>query len=201
MWNLQNLHAVTYANPVATSVVTSVIPVLVSQTSGVTARPLFNNKAVRLSGTPLFLSVSGQHQDLKGRFSAIPHPKQRTEMSQDFNHFTTTSTGSGSSAYACSFNNNTNSFNNVSNHFTVPDDRLGVLAWLSPLEPGMRHQNLEASRVDKVGDWFLQTEQFQGWWGGSSQGESHNGTIFCYGNPGAGKTYILVGDTVQKEEM
>ena len=111
-------------------------------------------------------------------------------MSQDPNLFVTTSGGTGSSAYAGSFNNNTNSFNNVLNHFTVSEDRSEVLAWLSPLEPRVRHQNLGASRVDKVGDWLLQTEQFQRWWSGDGQGEPENATMFCYGSPGAGKTYI-----------
>ena len=107
-------------------------------------------------------------------------------MSQIFNFFTTTLGGAGS------FNNNNNSFNttNVSNHFTAPADRSEILGWLSPLEPRVRHQNLEASRVDKVGGWLLQTEQFQSWWNGGRQGESQSATIFCYGNPGAGKTYI-----------
>jgi len=113
-------------------------------------------------------------------------------MSQNFNLSSTTSGGSSSTG-AGSFSNNSNSFNtttNVLNHFTVPEDRSEILAWLSPLEPRVRHQNLEASRVDKVGDWLLQTEQFQGWCDGNNQGESRNATMFCYGNPGAGKTYI-----------
>ena len=115
-------------------------------------------------------------------------------MSQNLNLSTTISIGSGTSTNAGSFSNNTNSFNNttnnVSNHFTVHENRSEILAWLSPLEPRVRHQNLEAGRVDKVGDWLLQTEQFQSWWGENNQGESQNATIFCYGNPGAGKTYI-----------
>ena len=96
-------------------------------------------------------------------------------MSQDLNLFVTTSGGTGSSAYAGSFNNNTNcgnntnSFNNttnnVSNHFTGHEDRSEMLAWLSPLEPRVRHKNIEAGRVDKVGGWLLETEQFQRWWG------------------------------------
>jgi len=155
--------------------------------------------------SPTFSFVSSQHQSPKGRSPTIPHPKKlgtemslphskkrRTEMSQDLNLFTTASRSSGSSAYAGSFSNNTNSFNNTTNvnYFAVPGDRSEILAWLSPLEPRARHRNLEASRVDKVGDWLLQTEQFQSWSGGNSQGESQNATMFCYGNPGAGKTYI-----------
>jgi len=144
-------------------------------------------------GTPPLFPVFSKRRDPSSIFSTIPHPKQRrTDMSQNFNLFTTTSRGSGSSTGASLFNNNSNSFNttNVSNHFTAPEDRSGILAWRSPLEPRVRHQNLEAGRVDKVGDWLLQTQQFRSWWDGSTQDESPNATIFCYGNPGAGKTYI-----------
>jgi len=103
-------------------------------------------------------------------------------MSQDLNFFTTTSRNSSSSNYTNSLNagrsfNNTNYFNNsttnnVSNHFTVTEDRSEMLAWLSPLEPRLQHQNLEASRVDKVGDWLLQTEQFRSWLDRNSQGDN-----------------------------
>ena len=139
--------------------------------------------------------MSQPHPKKRGIEMSQPHPKRRrTETSLDLSLFTTTSGDSGSSAYADSFNNNTNSlnnsFNNVSNHFTVHEDRSEILAWFSVLEPRVRHQNIEASRVDKVGDWLLETEQFQRWWGGDGQGEPENATMFCYGSPGAGKTYI-----------
>ncbi|RPA88874.1 hypothetical protein L873DRAFT_1598093, partial [Choiromyces venosus 120613-1] len=87
---------------------------------------------------------------------------------------------------------------NVANYFTTPHNRAEILAWLSPLEPNVRHQNLEASRVATVGSWLLGTEEFQNWCKGDSQNEFDNATIFCYGSPGAGKTYIssLVVDTL-----
>jgi len=170
------------ANPVVTSVIS------VSQTSGVTTR-------LPDCHEPPFSLVYCEHRNLNGRPSIITHPKnRRAEMSQDHNLFVTTSKDSSSPARASSFNNNTNSFNNtinnVSNHFIVPEDRLEILAWLSPLEPRIRHQNLEAGRVDKVGDWLLQTEQFRNWSGGNSRDEPQNAAMLCHGNPGAGKTYI-----------
>ena len=91
-----------------------------------------------------------------------------------------------------SFNNN-NSFNNISNNIIVADDRPEILAWLSPLEPRIRHQDLRTQRVDNVGDWLLQTEQFRSWCescNGTRQVEPTNPTLLCYGGPGAGKTYI-----------
>ena len=136
--------------------------------------------------------MSQPNSKKRGTEMSPPHPKKRrTEMSQDLNLFTTFG-GSGSSTCVDSFNNNTNCFNNttnVSNNFIVHEDRSEILAWLSPLEPRVRHKNIEAGRVDKVGGWLLDTEQFRRW-GGDSLGESRNATIFCYGNPGAGKTYI-----------
>ena len=94
------------------------------------------------------------------------------------------------------FLGNTNCFNvintNVSN-ITVADDRSDILTWLSPLEPHLRHYDIQTRRVDNVGDWLLRTEQFRSWHGGGGggcQGESQKATLFCSGNPGVGKTYI-----------
>ena len=90
--------------------------------------------------------------------------------------------------------NNINSFNpvtvNVSNNFTATDDRSNILAWLSPLEPRLRHQDIQAGRVDDVGEWLLQTKEFRSWCTGGEGGESSNAVLFCYGNPGVGKSYI-----------
>ena len=88
-----------------------------------------------------------------------------------------------------SFSNNINSLNTV-NHFTIADDRSNILAWLSPLEPRLRHQDIQDSRVESIGEWLLQTEEFKSWCTGSGEGESDNAVLFCYGDPGAGKTYI-----------
>ena len=94
-----------------------------------------------------------------------------------------------------SFSNNTNSLNNytavsVSNNFTFADDLPNILAWLSPLDPRLRHQDIGDRRVENVGEWLLQTEEFSSWRGGSERGESDNAVLFCYGDPGAGKTFI-----------
>ena len=90
------------------------------------------------------------------------------------------------------FSNNTNAFNttNVSNTFTVADDRSNLLAWLSPLDPKLRHQDIRDRRVESVGEWLLQTEEFRGWCEVSGEGEFDNPVLFCYGDPGVGKTFI-----------
>ena len=88
-----------------------------------------------------------------------------------------------------SFNTtNSHNVNNVSNYY-VADQRSKILAWLSPLEPHIRHQDVRNSRVADVGDWLLGTDEFKSWRDGSGE-DVNNATLFCYGSPGAGKTYI-----------
>jgi len=86
--------------------------------------------------------------------------------------------------------NNTNAFNNVWNNCTIADDRSQLLAWLSPLEPRLRHRDLQERRVENVGEWLMQTEEFRSWHDRSVGGEGDNAVLFCYGDPGAGKTFI-----------
>ena len=90
--------------------------------------------------------------------------------------------------------NNTNSFNvqNVQNIYVVADDRSSLLTWLSPLEPKLRHRDVQERRVDNVGEWLFQTEEFRSWhgWSGEGEGEGDKAVVFCYGGPGVGKTFI-----------
>ena len=88
-----------------------------------------------------------------------------------------------------SFNIN-QSFNNVWNNCTVADEDSGILAWLSPLEPQIRHHDIRTRRVDEVGDWLLQTEEYRNWFCGIGGGKSDDSALFCYGGQGVGKTYI-----------
>ena len=87
------------------------------------------------------------------------------------------------------FSNNYNSFNTNIN-FNVIDDQPNILTWLSPLDPRLRHQDIRDRRVENVGEWLLQTEEFRSWYAGSGGGKSDNSILFCYGDPGVGKTYI-----------
>ena len=86
--------------------------------------------------------------------------------------------------------NNTHSFNNVWNNCTIADDRSQLLVWLSPLEPKLRHRDIQERRVDSVGEWLLQTAEFRTWhdWRGESEGDK--AVLFGYGGPGVGKTFI-----------
>ena len=90
-------------------------------------------------------------------------------------------------------NDNINCFNttnNVLNNCTVVDEKSEILAWLSPLEPQIRHHDIQTRRVNEVGDWLIQTEEYRNWFGGTHVGNSGGSALFCYGGPGVGKTYI-----------
>ena len=84
---------------------------------------------------------------------------------------------------------NKNSFN-VTNSYntTYADEDAQILEWLSPLEPRLRHQDVRTRRLDGLGDWFLQTDDFVNWCDGKDG--SSMATLFCSGAPGAGKTYL-----------
>ena len=89
--------------------------------------------------------------------------------------------------------NNSNSFNtaiSVLTNYTIADDRSQILTWLSPLEPRLQHQDIQNRRVENVGEWLLQTEEFRNWYASNEESEDDNAVLFCYGNPGVGKTYI-----------
>ena len=97
------------------------------------------------------------------------------------------------------YSHNTNSFNythlsndlvlNV-NNVGATDERSEILAWLSPLEPRIRHQDLRTRRADNIGEWLLQTNEFQRWCNDTKQDGSEHATLFCYGDPAVGKTYF-----------
>jgi len=91
-------------------------------------------------------------------------------------------------AHTNSFNT-INSYNRVWNNCTITDGGAQFLTWLSPLEPSLRHQGIQERRVENVGEWLLQTEEYKSWYAGSGR-ESDNAILFCYGDPGVGKTYI-----------
>ena len=85
--------------------------------------------------------------------------------------------------------NNTITLNNNSITLKNTDDEDSqIKQWLSPLEPRHRHQSVQTNRVDGVGSWLLERNEFREWSG--SQELTNQAVLFCYGHPGVGKTYI-----------
>jgi len=105
-------------------------------------------------------------------------------------------------SHTCADNNTTNNahdssstiFANVSNsdsgtiNVGINEESLQIQAWLSPLEPHKRHQDVRNRRLAGVGDWVLNRNEFESW--RKSRNGSVNPTLRCYGNQGVGKTYI-----------
>jgi len=68
-----------------------------------------------------------------------------------------------------------------------------ILEWLSSLElqgnqQEERHQDVLHTRVDGIGDWVLETDEFLKW--RDCEDGSEDRTLFCCGGPGVGKTYL-----------
>ena len=82
----------------------------------------------------------------------------------------------------------TDSYNNVWNNCAISDEKRHVLEWLSPMVPRERHQAVRDGRVDGIGNWLLGTNEFEKWH--TSEDEVVNPVLFCYGDPGVGKTYL-----------
>ena len=89
-----------------------------------------------------------------------------------------------------SFDNTDSADNSVFSFSSAHEEAVEILTWLSPLEPKTRHYGIIEHRVVSVGDWLLETEEFQNWLDDSRGGEPSNPALFCYGAPGVGKTHI-----------
>ena len=93
--------------------------------------------------------------------------------------------------------NITNSYNNSitlnNKAITVnksDDEDNQIKQWLSPLEPRHRHHTVQADRVKGVGGWLLERNEFREWSGTGGRGAPKDAVLFCYGDPGVGKTHI-----------
>ena len=89
---------------------------------------------------------------------------------------------------------NVNSFNALTNYNSIvinagsDAERQQILQWLSPLEPQQRHEGVRTDRLDSVGNWVLETDEFRKW--RDMEDGCVEQVLFCYGNPGVGKTYL-----------
>ena len=134
--------------------------------------------------TPLFSALrSSIHILLHSSIFTTSLPHSISNNMNPSTHLQPTNTGTG---HKNSFNVN-NSYNTNYNT-TYVDENPQVSEWLSPMEPRLRHQDVRTRRLDGVGDWFLQKDEFIDWRDG--QDGSTMSTLFCSGAPGAGKTYL-----------
>ena len=85
------------------------------------------------------------------------------------------------------YGNVTNSYHNITVNETDEEDNQ-IKQLLSPLKPWYRHKSVQANRVNGVGSWLLERNEFREWSG--SQVVLKQAVLFCYGDPGVGKTHI-----------
>ena len=84
--------------------------------------------------------------------------------------------------------NETSSHNKIINMSQViADENPEIMQWLSPLG-SKRHQDVCTDRLDGVGNWLLETNEFREWRG--NEGGADKAVLFCCGGPGVGKTYL-----------
>lgn len=62
--------------------------------------------------------------------------------------------------------------------------------WLSPIVPSARHFENQKQRAEQTGRWLLEDVVFHAW----LSLDAPQRTLFCYGDPGAGKTIISYAD-------
>ena len=95
-------------------------------------------------------------------------------------------------AYSAKFGDGSVNSGNITDSFNTTiyksegDEQ--IIRWLSPLEPGNRHDDVRTNRFAGVGNWLLETSEFREWRGG--EGGADKAVLFCSGNPGVGKTYL-----------
>ena len=78
--------------------------------------------------------------------------------------------------------------NSVNVNKIIADESPEIMQWLSPIDPRRRHQDVRADRVNGVGNWFLETNEFREW--RSNESGADKAVLFCCGDPGVGKTYL-----------
>jgi len=136
--------------------------------------------------------------------SAFPSENRGSGLNSDPFRYSLSHTRADNNATNNFHGNSNTNFANVSNSYNhtinvgMSEESSRIQAWLSPLEPGRRHQDVRNRRFDGVGEWVLQSDEFVSWH------ESHDGSgghaLRCYGGQGVGKTYIWYKTTFHKPQ-
>ena len=93
---------------------------------------------------------------------------------------------------------NVNWFNALTNYNNIfyinagPDtERRRIIQWVSSLEPQERHEGVQTDRLDSVGNWVLETNEFKKWC--CAEDDWVELVLFCYGKSGGGENVSQVG--------
>ena len=124
----------------------------------------------------------------------LPAKRRKLTLSNDPHQYGISNTRNGHNMVSSIHGDSNTNVGSVSNSYNTTinvgvDEESGrIQAWLSPLEPDIRHRDVSNCRLDGVGDWVLQRNEFELWRG--SQDGSGDPTLLCYGGQGVGKTFI-----------
>ena len=141
-----------------------------------------------LSLYPAFLPLPAPKSIINQQYSPLLFLNRTNNRESNMFQYTI---NDGNNSFNTTNPNNTTTNNNVSNcYYAVGDDLSPLLTWLSPLDPGLRHCDIQQRRVANVGEWLMETREFKKWCRRGGGGEDDKAVLFCYGNPGVGKTFI-----------
>ena len=81
-----------------------------------------------------------------------------------------------------------NSHNKINISKAITDENPEIMQWLSPPDPRRRYHDVRTDRLDGVGNWILETKEFQEWSG--TRGGVDKAILFYYRDLGVRKTYL-----------
>ena len=125
--------------------------------------------------------------------NTLPAKCRRLSLSSDHRRYDVLNTRNDHNLTNSIHGDSNTNVGNVSHSYNTinlgwDEESLRIQAWLSPLEPDLRHRGVSNRRLDGVGDWVLQMNEFESWRG--CQNGSGDPTLLCYGGQGVGKTFI-----------
>ena len=134
------------------------------------------------------LSASNISPMENGESSFSGNPSQYSTLVPPISNMISTTVSGNFNRDAANVSNCNNTTINNNIKVGVYEESWVIQEWLSPLEPRKRHEDVRNSRLDGIGEWVLQRDEFTSW--SKGQDGSVNPTFLCYGGPGVGKTYI-----------
>ena len=162
--------------------------------------PRFFNSTIHSHTGTLFYRLT-YHRTLSN-MKTLPSEDGESSLTRDPSQYSISNTRTDHNVSNTIHGHSNQNVGNMSNFYNntinvgVSEESLRIQAWLSPLEPNSRHQDVRNRRLDGVGEWVLQRNEFESWC--KSRDSSVNPSLLCYGNQGAGKTYIRYWNILQR---